>query len=81
VTAVGEVVATDSRGVTHNVSFDVAWTGVGSLETMVNAPGSQTKIRVATATGRVTFDGALIVDRQNNHPTRPSPFIRNDIEK
>jgi hypothetical protein len=81
VTASGEVVATDSRGMTHDVSFDVAWTGVGSLETVVNAPGSQTKIREATATGLVTFDGALIVDGHNNHPTRPSPFIRNDIEK
>jgi hypothetical protein len=29
----------------------------------------------------VTFDGELIVDGANNHPTRPAPFIRVDTEK
>jgi len=35
----------------------------------------------ATATGQVTFDGALIADGPSNHPTRPAPFIRVDIER
>jgi hypothetical protein len=81
VTAVGAGVARDNLGGTHEVSFDVAWTGVGSLERTNNAPGSITKIRTATATGQVTFDGVVLVDGPANHPTRPEPFIRVDIEK
>ena len=63
------------------VSFDVAWTGVGPLETTVNGPGSKRQERQATATGRVTFDGDVLVDGTANHPTRPAPFIRVDTEK
>jgi hypothetical protein len=81
VTAVGEGVARDNLGGTHEVSFDVAWTGVGPLERTNNAPGSKTTIRTATATGQVTFDGVVLVDGPANHPTRPAPFIRVDIEK
>jgi hypothetical protein len=36
--------------------------------------------REATATGQVTFDGVVLVDGENNHPTRPAPFIRVDTE-
>src|SRR5262245_8428748 len=53
VTAVGSGVARDNLGGTHQVSFDVAWTGVGPLETTVNTAGSKRKEREATATGRV----------------------------
>jgi hypothetical protein len=81
VTAVGSGIARDNLGGTHEVSFDVTWTAVGPLETTVNGPGSKRQEREATATGRVTFDGAVIVDGQNNHPTRPAPFIRVDTEK
>jgi hypothetical protein len=66
--------------VQHNVTFDVAYIGVGPLETRDNAPGSVTKIREAIAFGRVTFDGAVLVASRDNHPTRPAPFIRVDIE-
>lgn len=80
VTAAGTGVARDILGVVHEVSFDVTWTAVGPLETTVNTPGSIRKQRTATATGRVTFDGAVLVDGPDNHPTRPAPFIRNDLE-
>jgi hypothetical protein len=49
--------------------------------TEVNGPGSTRREREATATGVVTFDGTVIVNGANNHPTRPAPFIRVDIEK
>lgn len=67
--------------VTHTVTFDVTYTAVGPLETTVNGPGSKRMQRTATATGQVTFDGNLIVNGANNHPTRPAPFIRFDTEK
>jgi hypothetical protein len=81
VTATGSGVARDIFGVTHEVSFDVTWTAVGPLETSVNGPGSKRQQREATATGQVIFDGEVLVDGPNNHPTRPAPFIRVDTEK
>jgi hypothetical protein len=81
VTATGAGIARDNLGGIHQVSFDVTWTAVGPLETTVNGPGSKRQQREATATGQVTFDGQLIVDGPNNHPTRPAPFIRVDTEK
>ena len=77
----GSGIATDNSGVTHPVSFDVTWTAVGPLVTTVNGPGSKRQQREAAATGRVSFDGALIADGPSNHPTRPAPFIRVDMEK
>lgn len=77
----GSGIARDNLGGTHTVSFDATWTGVGPIETTVNTPGSKTKIRQATATGRVVFDGVVIADGPPNHPTRPGPFIRVDTEK
>jgi hypothetical protein len=67
--------------VTHQVFFDVTWTGIGPVETTVNGPGSMRQQREATATGLVTFDGDVFVDGEANHPTRPAPFIRVDTEK
>jgi hypothetical protein len=81
VTATGSGIARDNLGGTHQVSFDVSWTGVGPLETTVNNPGSKRKQRTATATGQVTFDGVVLVAGEANHPTRPAPFIRVDTEK
>ena len=81
VTAAGSAVARDNLGGTHQVSFDVAWTGSGPLETTVNGPGSKRNERAATATGQVIFDGVALVDGAANHPTRPAPFIRVDTEK
>jgi hypothetical protein len=81
VTAVGSGTARDNLGGTHQVSFDVTWTGVGPLETTVNGPGSKRQERDATATGQVTFDGEVLVNGEANHPTRPAPFIRVDTEK
>jgi hypothetical protein len=81
VTAAGAGIARDNLGGTHEVSFDVAWTGVGPLETTVNGPGSKRQQREATATGQVTFDGVVLADGQADHPTRPAPFIRVDTEK
>jgi hypothetical protein len=81
VTATGSGIARDNLGGTHQVTFDVTWTGVGPLETTVNGPGSKRQQREATATGRVTFDGEVLVDGEANHPTRPAPFIRVDTEK
>ena len=81
VTATGSGIARDNLGGTHQVSFDVAWTGVGPIETTVNGPGSKRRQREATATGSVTFDGVLLVNGTANHPTRPAPFIRVDTEK
>ena len=91
VTATGEGLVRDDFNSTllHPVSFDVTWTGVGPLETSVDsnvAEGfsvntSTRKQREATATGRVIADGAVLVDGQNNHPTRPAPFIRTDEER
>jgi hypothetical protein len=79
--AVGSGTARDNLGGTHTVTFDVTWTGVGPIETTVNTAGSKRKQREATATGLVTFDGAVLVDGAANHPTRPAPFIRVDTEK
>jgi len=81
VTAVGTGIARDNLGGTHQVSFDVTWTGVGPLVTTVNGPGSKRQQREATATGQVTFDGDVLVNGEANHPTRPAPFIRVDTEK
>jgi hypothetical protein len=81
VTATGYGTVRDNVGISHEVSFDVTWTAVGPIKTTVNAPGSTTKLRQATATGQVTFDGTVLVDGPANHPTRPAPFIRVDIEK
>jgi hypothetical protein len=81
VTATGSGIARDNLGGTHQVSFDVTWTGIGPVETTVNSSGSKRKEREATATGRVTFDGDILVDGEANHPTRPAPFIRVDTEK
>jgi hypothetical protein len=77
----GSGTVTDILGQTHQVSFDVTWTAVGPLVTTVNGPGSKRQQREATATGRVTFDGDVLVDGPSNHPTRPAPFIRIDTEK
>ena len=76
--AVGSGTVRDNLGGTHVVAFDVTWTGVGPVETTVNGPGSKRQQREATATGMVTFDGVVLVDGPNNHPTRPAPFIRVD---
>jgi hypothetical protein len=81
VTATGSGIARDSLGGTHEVTFDVTWTAVGPLVTTVNGPGSKRQQREAIATGRVTFDGQVLVDGPANHPTRPAPFIRVDTEK
>jgi hypothetical protein len=81
VTASGSGIARDIFGAIHQVSFDVRWTGVGPIETTVNTAGSKRKERQATATGRVTFDGQVLVDGAADHPTRPAPFIRVDTEK
>jgi hypothetical protein len=80
-TAAGAGVARDNLGGTHQVSFNVTWTGVGPLETTVNTAGSKRQQREATATGQVIFDGVVLVDGEANHPTRPAPFIRVDTEK
>jgi hypothetical protein len=79
--ATGSGTARDNLGGTHQVSFDVAWTGVGPVETTLNGPGSKRQQRAATATGQVIFDGVVLVDGAANHPTRPAPFIRVDTEK
>jgi hypothetical protein len=89
VTAEGSGTVRDIFGVTHQVSFDVTWTAVGPLETSVQTTSNQgfsintstRKQREATATGTVTFDGAVLVDGAANHPTRPAPFIRTDEER
>ena len=81
VTVTGTGIARDNLGGTHQVSFDVKWTGVRPLKTTVNGPGSKRKQRKATATGHVIFDGRALVNGEDNHPTRPDPFIRIDTEK
>jgi hypothetical protein len=81
VTATGSGIARDNLAGTHQVTFGVAWTGVGPIETTVNGPGSKRQQREATATGQLTFDGVVLVDGPANHPTRPAPFIRVDTEK
>jgi hypothetical protein len=89
VTATGSGIARDNLGGSHQVSFDVAWTGVGPLETSVRTTSNQgfrintstRKQREAAATGQVTFDGDVLVDGEANHPTRPAPFIRTDEER
>lgn len=77
---VGSGTARDNSGVTHTVSFDVTYTGVGPIITEVNGPGSTRREREATATGVVMFDGAVLVDGAANHPFRDM-FIRVDVEK
>jgi hypothetical protein len=89
VTATGSGNVRDIFGVTHQVSFEVTWTGHGGLETDVRTTSNQgfsintstRKQREATATGVVTFDGIVLVDGAANHPTRPAPFIRTDEER
>ncbi len=83
----GAFTARDNSGVTHNVTIDVSWTGSGGLQTTVSpsqSPGFQVgtstrKERAATATGTVTFDGAVLVSGANNHFLEP--FIRTDEER
>src|SRR5918999_1389181 len=67
VTVTGSGIARDNLGGTHEVTFDVTWTGVGPVETTVNGPGSKRVQRAATATGTVTFDGEVLVDGPSNH--------------
>ncbi len=89
VTATGAGTVRDIFGVTHQVSFDVTWTGDGELETSVRTTSNEgfrintsiRKQREATASGVVTFDGDVLVDGAANHPTRPAPFIRTDEER
>ena len=81
VTADGKGTARDNLGGTHQVTFDVAWTGDGPLVVSVNNPGRMRKQRNGSATGQVTFDGNVIVDGAANHPSRPAPFIRVDTER
>jgi hypothetical protein len=81
VQASGSGTVRDNVGTLHEVAFDVTWSAVGPLKSTVNGPGSSRKERQATAVGRVTFDEAVVVDGAANHPTRPAPFIRTDIEK
>jgi hypothetical protein len=82
VTASGAGIARDIFGETHEVSFEVTWTGVGPIETTVNISGSKRKQREATATGQVIFDNDILVDGEANPPPgRPTPFIRVDTEK
>jgi len=89
VTATGAGTVRDIFGVTHQVSFDVTWTGHGGLETDVRTTSNQgfsintstRKQREAAATGVVTFDGNVLVDGAANHPTRRAPFIRTDEER
>ena len=81
VRTVGSGTARDNLGGTHQVTFDVTYTGSGPLETEVNSAGSKRKQRNGSATGRVTFDGNVLVNGAANHPTRPAPFIRVDTEK
>jgi hypothetical protein len=81
VTAKGSGTARDNLGGTHQVTFNVAWTGDGPLLVNINNPGSMRKQRDGSATGQVTFDGKVIVNGAANHPTRPRPFIRVDTER
>lgn len=81
VSVTGSGLARDSLGDSHPVTFDVTWTATGPLEKTVNGPGSTRKQRTATATGQVTFDGDALVNGPADHPTRPAPFIRVDIER
>jgi hypothetical protein len=89
VTATGSGTVRDNSGLIHQVTFDMAWTAVGPLETSVDENVSEgfsvnistRKQREATADGRVTFDGTVLVDGPNDHPTRPAPFIRTDEER
>jgi len=77
----GAGTARDIFGVTHQVTVDARWVGVGPVEVRRNAPGSRTKIREATARAVVTFDGLVLAKGAANHPTRPAPFIRIDTER
>jgi hypothetical protein len=70
----------DNRGGSHTVSVSARWVGHGPIETIVNAPGSRTRVRAATATATVVFDGTTLVDGTANFPF-PAPFIRVDTEK
>jgi hypothetical protein len=89
VTVTGSGIARDNLGVTHVVTFDVTWTGVGPMETSVRTTSNQgfrintstRKQREATAVGEVTFDGTVLVDGPADHPERPAPFIRTDQER
>lgn len=81
VTATGSGTVRDNLGELHQVSFDVTWTAIGPVRTTVNGPGSQRKQRQAAATGQVAFDGEVLVNGAADHPTRPAPFIRIDVEK
>jgi hypothetical protein len=81
ITARGTGVARDILGNTHEVTFVARWRGSGPVDRTVNAPGSVTKRRAATAVATVTFDGIVIASGPANHPTRPAPFIRVDIER
>jgi hypothetical protein len=77
----GSGTVTDINRATHNVTFEVTFTGAGRVTTTVNGPGSMRQQREAIASGTVTFDGQVLVSSEANHPTRPAPFIRVDTEK
>ncbi|MGH3815336.1 MAG: hypothetical protein ACRDUV_23285, partial [Pseudonocardiaceae bacterium] len=67
VTATGSGRVRDNLGVFHDVTFDVAWTAVGALQTSTRTFVSEgfrvttttRKEREAVADGRVTFDGTV----------------------
>lgn len=79
--AQGEGIVRDALRNPHPVTFDVAWTGSGPLQTSVETTSNQgfrintsTEMRrEATATGVVTIDGEEIVNGAANH--RITPFI------
>lgn len=82
VSVAGSGTVRDNRGVTHDVTIDVTWTGVGSVTTTTKPFNGGVNIRrqrAATATGTVTFDGATLVSGDADHSIRP--FIRTDEDR
>jgi hypothetical protein len=70
----------DSEGVSHTITVNTTWTGIGPVQTTVNTSGSKSKKRAATATARILVDGNTLVDGPAITAFSP-PFIRIDSEK
>lgn len=85
-TAAGTAIVTDNSGGTHTVDFDVAWTGVGAVQTTTSpiqrslVGTSIRKQREATVAGDVTYDGSPLLAGEGT-PRFLSPFIRTDEER
>ena len=77
----GSGIARDNLGGTHQVSFDVVWSGVGRWRRRSTAREARGRSERRQRQVRSASTAHVLVDGEADHPTRPAPFIRVDTEK